>query len=221
MSKRARKMALMGFVTGALSDVVKTRAQARLEEAEARKEERLAAIRAEERSQDFAQRRELTQYELGERQKMAETELSGRRELTQMELSAREKISAADNAARAAEGAADRKSRERVASISSGPSRDPGAKLETYVDDNGKPYSFNTNDPASVRQFMELSGRVNLRPDYASRGPKPYGANPAVPTMAPQDPAAGPARISSPTELASLPSGTRFIAPDGSLRVKP
>lgn len=42
----------MGFVTGALTDVVKRREQSRMEEAEARKEARLAAIRAQERRED-------------------------------------------------------------------------------------------------------------------------------------------------------------------------
>ncbi|QNU16015.1 hypothetical protein [Thermomonas sp. XSG] len=210
MSKRARQMALMGFVSGALQDVARNRENRRLEEADARKEARLAAIRSEERRQDFAQRRELTQYEFGERRAMAAEELAGRMAVADMEIKSRERISAADN-----------KSRERAASIGARPARDTAAKLETYIDDAGKSYTVNTNDPASVRQFMELSGRVNLRPDYASRATNPYGANPAVPTMVPQSAAAGPARISSPTELASLPSGTRFVAPDGSLRVKP
>jgi hypothetical protein len=219
VSKRARQMALMGFVSGALTDVVKRHSQARLEEAEARKEQRLAAIRSEERAQDYAQRRELTQLELGERRAMAAEELAGRTALTEKEIASRERITAADNAARAAEGAADRKSRERVASMGTRPPREPSANLETYIDDGGKPYTFNTNDPASVQQFMDLSGRVNLRPDYASRGPRPQGQNPARPGAVP--PAAAPTRVGSPSELARLPSGARFIAPDGSLRVKP
>lgn len=48
----------MGFVTGALGDVLKRREQTRMEEAEALKEARLAAIRAQERGEDRAFTRE-------------------------------------------------------------------------------------------------------------------------------------------------------------------
>jgi hypothetical protein len=214
-------MALMGFVSGALSDVVKRREQSRLEAADARKEARLAAIRAEERSQEFAQRRELTQYELGERRAMAAEELAGRTQLQTDEIAARERINAADNAARAAEAAADRKSRERVANIGASAPRDRSARFETFVDDSGKPYTFDANDPADVQRFKATAQQTNLRPDYASRRTQPAPSTSAPAPSAPPPQASGPSRIASQSEYARLPSGTRYVAPDGSVRVKP
>lgn len=155
----------MGFVTGALGDVLKRREQTRMEEAEARKEARLAAIRAEERAQDFAQRKELTQYELGERSKMAAEELKGRKELTQMELASREKISAADNAARASISAQDNAARLEAAKISARPADDDSTKERLFVD----PKTGTTiPKPAGVRDTdfilaMQRKGR-NITP---------------------------------------------------------
>ena len=161
----------MGFVTGALTDVVKRREQSRMEEAEARKEARLAAIRAEERAQDFAQRKELTQYELAERKRMADAELAGRRELTQMELASREKISAADNAARAAVSREDNATRLAVARASSTTAVDDETKPRLFVD----PKTGTTiPKPAGVKDTdfilaMQRGGR-NIAPMSPSAG---------------------------------------------------
>lgn len=161
----------MGFVTGALTDVVKRREQSRMEEAEARKEARLAAIRAEERTQEFAQRKELTQYELGERKKIADAELAGRRELTQMELASREKISAADNAARAAISREDNATRLAAAKASGATAVDDEVKPRLFVD----PETGTTiPKPAGVKDTdfilaMQRGGR-NITPLSAGAG---------------------------------------------------
>ncbi len=162
----------MGFVTGALTDVVKRREQSRMEEAEARKEARLAAIRAEERAQDFAQRKELTQYELGERQKMAETELAGRKELTQMELSAREKISAADNAARAAISRDDNAARLQAARLSATEKVSDDRKASLFVDPKTGttiPKPAGVTDADFILAMQQRHGR-NIVPMSAGTG---------------------------------------------------
>lgn len=162
----------MGFVTGALTDVVKRREQSRMEEAEARKEARLAAIRAEERAQDFAQRKELTQYELAERQKMADAELAGRRELTQMELASREKISAADNAARAAISREDNATRLAAAKASGATAGDDEVKPRLFVDPKTGttiPKPAGVKDTDFILAMQQRHGR-NIVPMSAGTG---------------------------------------------------
>lgn len=171
-------MALMGFMQGALSDVMRRREQTRLEEAEARKEARLAAIRAEERNQEFAQRRELTEYEMGERKALAADERTSRETMTREEIAARERISAADNAARAADRAAAREDRaaaraeareDRKAAREA--SRAPNIK--SFVGKSGRVVNLDMNDPMGQRALAEWQQKESVRPYYGANDSAP------------------------------------------------
>ena len=167
-------MALMGFMTGALGDVMRRREQARLEEAEARKEARLAAIRAEERNQEFAQRRELTEYELGERKAMATDERTSRETMTREEIAARERISAADNNARAADRAAAREDRavaraesreDRKLAREASREQTRAPRMESFVGEkSGRTVNFNVNDPRHMKALEQWQRAESVRP---------------------------------------------------------
>ena len=186
MSKRARQMALMGFVAGALGDVMRRREQSRLEEAEARKEARLAAIRAEERAQDFAMRKELTQAELAQRAEMAREEMNARAEmareemnarekLTGMEITARKEISAAENAARLQANRDDNATRI-AATRGGGSPRNP--EIKSYINDaTGKVVTFDVNNADDLARLKKWQESQPVRPYYASsaNSGRPYG----------------------------------------------
>jgi hypothetical protein len=76
------------------------------------------------------------------------------------------------------------------------------------------------------RWQQEWKRYVNANPLFAGSEWRPAAAGMATPARPglqaepPPNPAA-PARIMSPQQYQALPSGTQFIAPDGSVRVKP
>lgn len=168
-------MALMGFVAGALGDVMRRREQSRLEEAEARKEARLAAIRAEERAQDFAMRKELTQAELAQRAEMAREEMNAREKLTGMEITARKEISAAENAARLQANRDDNATRI-AATRGGGSPRNP--EIKSYINDaTGKVVTFDVNNADDLARLKKWQESQPVRPYYASsaNSGRPYG----------------------------------------------
>lgn len=188
MSKRARQMALMGFMTGALGDVMKRREQSRLEEAEARKEARLAAIRKEERVHEdelATGRIKLTDTLTGAREAANDTR---QQDQTRLQYGLMADNQAASDARQAAEGNKNRA--VQWAQVENGRRQGRAPNIETFVDDAGKAYNFNLNDPAALEKFNALSERTSLRPyrvtadryDNPSPSPSPSpSAQPAAP----------------------------------------
>lgn len=182
MSKRARQMALMGFVTGALSDVMKRREQTRLEEAEARKEARLAAIRSEERIQDDAlatERIKLTDTLTSTREAANDTR---QQDQTRLQYRLMGDNQSASDARQAAEGNKNRA--VQWAQVENGRRQGRAPNIETFVDDSGKAYNFNLNDPAALEKFNALSEKTSLRP-YRVTADRYDNPSPSVQPAAP------------------------------------
>lgn len=246
MSKRARKMALMGFFQGALSDVMRRREQSRLEEAEARKEARLAAIRAQERNED----REFTLEQFAAQQ--AALDARDERNFAQQKeffgiqnevANARDErnfqqqrqLAAEQRAFTAAEAAKSRATAQaRSGGGSSGSGKTPAPKFQAFVGErSGRTNNLNMNDPRHVDALLKWQQTESVRPASPSGQIMDEEAIPGAPAPArqrilmpsgarpPAPASSGPVRINNPSELAKLPSGTRFIAPDGSMRIKP
>lgn len=240
MSKRARKMALMGFVSGALQDVVRTRERQRLEEADARKEARLASIRAQERGEDREWTREQFAAQQAALDKRDDKNFGQQKEMYGIQSAEADKRDERNFAQQRQLAGESRAHAERLASGRSAPSRAPN--IETYLDADGRAHNFDVNDAADLQRFKRLNqssglvpysattkgqrGTAAPKPDFSDvRGtPEPMGAGAkagASQAMPRPQAQSGPARITSPDAYSKLPSGSRYIAPDGSMRVKP
>lgn len=193
-------MALMGFMTGALGDVMRRREESRLEEATARKEARLAAIRAEERQQDFAQRKELTQAELAQRAEMARQEMAGREKLTTMEVTSREKISAADNAARLQANREDNATRLAANRGGGGGGGSRSPEIKSYINEaTGKVVTFDVNNASDLARLKQWQQSQPVKPYYASSTGGGAGKPPAAPSR--------PQPTTQPAPRAAVPAG--------------
>lgn len=166
MSKRARQMALMGFVTGALSDVVQRRSQQRLQEAEARKEARLAAIRAQERGEDRAFTREQFAAQQEAMNTRDERNFEQQKEFFGVQTEQADKRDERNFAQQRQLAAEQRAHAERMANMRGGSERAPN--IETFVGPDGKAYNFDINNPQDIARFRHMSQNVGLIPYYAS-----------------------------------------------------
>lgn len=179
-------MALMGFVTGALSDVMKRREQTRLEEAEARKEARLAAIRAEERNEDRAFSREQFNAQQEALNARDERNFDQQKEYFGMSTAEADKrdernfaqqrqLAAEQRAASAAEAAAGRKHSEKLAGMRSPQERAP--KIEAFVGErSGRTVNFDLNQPKHVAALQKWQQTESVRPAAAAGVAQPdYG----------------------------------------------
>ena len=175
-------MALMGFMTGALGDVMRRREQSRLEEAEARKEARLAAIRAQERVHEdelATGRIKLTDTLTGAREAANDTR---QQDQTRLQYGLMADNQAASDARQAKEG--DKNRAVQWANVENGRRQGRAPNIETFVDDAGKAYNFNLNDPAALEKFNALSERTSLRP-YRVTADRYDNPSPSVQPAAP------------------------------------
>lgn len=174
-------MALMGFVTGALGDVMRRREQSRLEEAEARKEARLAAIRAEERAQD----REFTREQFNAQQEAMNTRdernFEQQKEFFGIQSTEADKRDERNFEQQRQLAAEQRAHAERLAAMrgsgsgSGGGSRNP--EIKSYINEaTGKVVTFDVNNADDLSRLKKWQESQPVRPYYASSARKPPSA---------------------------------------------
>ena len=73
--------------------------------------------------------------------------------------------------------------------------------------------------PATVNRFNLVKG--NVRAGYDPKVIDTYSQRPGAVSMAPIQPAFGLPQVANDADFAKLPSGTKFVGPDGVERVKP
>lgn len=216
MSKRARQAALMGFATGALSDVLRRREQSRMEEAQALKEERLAAIRAQERGEDRAFSRE--QFEAS---KIARTEdRAADREFRVEDREDTQSFTQDQRARDAAERSKDRESaratqleaaRISASARSSGGGsggRERKPDIKSYVNEaTGKVGTFDVNNPDDLKRLKTWQQTSPVRPYYKSSD---TGGGYAPPSQSPPPQAARGDMMSAPAAPAPVSQGPKI-----------
>lgn len=184
-------MALMGFATGALSDVMRRREQRKLEEAQALKEERLAAIRAEERGEDRAFTREQFAAQQEAMNTRDERNYEQQKEFFGMQTEVGDKRDERNFAQQRQLAAEQRSHSEKMLNTrlsagvdDSGRANPRAPKPQNYVNEKtGKVVTFDVNDHTQVEALKEWQRTQPVKPYYASSG---KGAGKPAPPASPQ-----------------------------------
>lgn len=230
---------LMGAILGGLQFKLNESTQQRAQEAEIQKEQRLAQIEQAQKIADesranaeYTRREDIQQQHALEQAEYQNNLISGREQTSQQfqaqqnalnrshdltleQIRAQDQQAAQENA-----GAIDRKNTMFRVGVEQVMGGKPGEKQGMYGTD-GKFYPTGAQMPAGVTPTVGFGAtNLGLRGTQGGGYVSPRQRVGAVNPM-PVQPQAGIARPTTQQDYAALPSGTRYIAPDGTIRIKP